>query len=282
MRAATTAGNRWRIYQRERFPLLTQGPVIAAFSFSAVSFSALLRHRPGPPPAGAVLVAFVTSFVFFPQLRIADEFKDADDDARYRPYRPVPRGLVRLPELAAVAIVGTFLQLLLALWLDRRLVGLLVVVWLYLGLLSREFFMGDWLRAHPFTYMWTHLLIIPLIDLYASACDWLVTAAPFRTGSTGSSPPATATAWSWRSVERFERRKMKSAGWRRTPPFGGAALLNFSRIVRTSPTGVCGIGRRHADHEPPHDGAFWEVERRHVTRELCFRLQNAERCEHQI
>jgi len=85
MRAATTAGNRWRIYQRERFPLLTQGPVIAAFSFSAVSFSALLRHRPGPPPAGAVLVAFVTSFVFFPQLRIADEFKDADDDARYRP-----------------------------------------------------------------------------------------------------------------------------------------------------------------------------------------------------
>ena len=128
MRAATTAGNRWRIYQRERFPLLTQGPVIAAFSFSAVSFSALLRHRAGPPPAGAVMVAFVTSFVFFLQLRIADEFKDADDDARYRPYRPVPRGLVRLPELAAVAIVGTFLQLLLALWLDRRLVGLLVVV----------------------------------------------------------------------------------------------------------------------------------------------------------
>ena len=128
MPAAATPNSRWWIYQRERFPLLTQGPVIAAFSFSAVSFSALSRHRAGTPPAGAVMVAFVTSFVFFLQLRIADEFKDADDDARYRPYRPVPRGLVRLPELAAVAIVGTFLQLLLALWLDRRLVGLLVVV----------------------------------------------------------------------------------------------------------------------------------------------------------
>ena len=182
MRAATTAGNRWRIYQRERFPLLTQGPVIAAFSFSAVSFSALLRHRVGPPPAGAVMVAFVTSFVFFLQLRIADEFKDADDDAKYRPYRPVPRGLVRLPELETVAVGGALLQLLLALWLDRKLVGLLMVVWLYLGLMSREFFMSDWLKAHPFTYMWTHMLIIPLIDLYTSACDWLVKGAALPHG----------------------------------------------------------------------------------------------------
>ena len=182
MRAATTAGNRWWIYQRERFPLLTQGPVIAAFSFSAVSFSALLGHRAGPPPAGAVMVAFVTSFVFFLQLRIADEFKDADDDARYRPYRPVPRGLVRLPELAAVAVGGALLQLLLALWLDRKLVGLLIVVWLYLGLMSQEFFMSDWLKAHPFTYMWTHMLIIPLIDLYTSACDWLVKGAALPHG----------------------------------------------------------------------------------------------------
>jgi 4-hydroxybenzoate polyprenyltransferase len=182
MRATATAGNRWWIYQRERFPLLTQGPVIAAFSFSAVSFSALVRHRAGPPPAGAIMVAFVTSFVFFLQLRIADEFKDADDDARYRSYRPVPRGLVRLPELAAVAVGGALVQLLLALWLDRKLIGLLIVVWLYLGLMSREFFMSDWLKAHPFTYMWTHMLIIPLIDLYTSACDWLVTGAAFPHG----------------------------------------------------------------------------------------------------
>ena len=182
MPAAATPNSRWWIYQRERFPLLTQGPVIAAFSFSAVSFSALLGHRAGPPPAGAVMVAFVTSFVCFLQLRIADEFKDADDDARYRPYRPVPRGLVRLPELAAVAVGGALLQLLLALWLDRKLVGLLIVVWLYLGLMSQEFFMSDWLKAHPFTYMWTHMLIIPLIDLYTSACDWLVKGAALPHG----------------------------------------------------------------------------------------------------
>jgi hypothetical protein len=35
--------NRWWIYQRERFPLLAHSPVIAAFSLSAVSYSALVR-----------------------------------------------------------------------------------------------------------------------------------------------------------------------------------------------------------------------------------------------
>ena len=42
-------------------------------------------------------MAVVTSFLSFLQLRIADEFKDFDEDSRYRPYRPVPRGLVTLP-----------------------------------------------------------------------------------------------------------------------------------------------------------------------------------------
>ncbi len=166
--------NRWWIYQRERFPILAHGPLIAAFSFSAVGYSALLRGRVGFPEAGTLLVAFVSAFLFFLQLRIADEFKDHEDDAQYRPYRPVPRGLVTLRELGTVGVVGTLIQLGLALWLDPSLVLLLVPVWLYLGLMTKEFFAREWLKARPFTYMWTHMLIMPLIDLYATACDWLV------------------------------------------------------------------------------------------------------------
>jgi len=29
-------GNRWWIYQKERFPLVAYGPLVAAFSFAAV------------------------------------------------------------------------------------------------------------------------------------------------------------------------------------------------------------------------------------------------------
>jgi hypothetical protein len=48
-----TMPNRWWIYQRERFPVGAHGPVILAFSLSAVSYSALLRgthHLPGWKP----------------------------------------------------------------------------------------------------------------------------------------------------------------------------------------------------------------------------------------
>ena len=166
--------SRWWIYQRERFPLLAHGPLVAAFSFSAVAYSSLLRGVAALPDPFAWMVAFLTSLAFFMQLRIADEFKDFDDDLRYRPYRPVPRGLVSLRELGVIGVALALVQLLLAFWLHTSLLLMLAITWLYLALMSHEFFVSDWLKARPVTYMWSHMLIMPLIDLYASACDWMV------------------------------------------------------------------------------------------------------------
>jgi 4-hydroxybenzoate polyprenyltransferase len=172
--------SRWWVYQRERFPLAGHGPLIAAFSFSALSFSSMLRGEESLPDPRAIVVAFVTSLIFFLQLRIADEFKDFDEDLRFRPYRPVQRGLVRLRELGVVFALGALVQLALALWLSPRLVLLLVAVWTYLALMSKEFFARAWLKARPITYMWTHMAIVPMVDFYATACDWWVQ---------GTSPP---------------------------------------------------------------------------------------------
>lgn len=169
--------NRWMIYQRDRFPVLRHGPLLAAFSFSAVSLSALLGGRVRLPETGPLLVAFGSTFVFFLQLRIADEFKDRHEDARYRPYRPVPRGLVSLGELGVVGIAGALVQLGLALWLHPSLVLLLVSVWSYMALMSKEFFVRRWLKARPLTYLSTHMLILPFITLYATACEWLAVGA---------------------------------------------------------------------------------------------------------
>ena len=170
-------GSRWWAYQRERFPVLAHAPLIAAFSFSAVSYSFLLRGERGLPRAETALVAFATSFLFFLQLRIADEFKDFDEDSRYRPYRPVPRGLVSLRELGAIGVAGAAIQFLLALRLAPGLIAVLLLTWTYLALMSCEFFAREWLKARPITYMWTHMLIMPLIDFYATACDWLAAGA---------------------------------------------------------------------------------------------------------
>jgi 4-hydroxybenzoate polyprenyltransferase len=171
--------SRWWTYQRERFPVAAHGALILAFSGSAVALSALLRD--GWPTTRGLIVAGVSAFLFFFQLRVADEFKDADDDRQHRPYRPVPRGLVTLAELGRLAGIAAALQALLAWWLDPSLLVVLLLVWTYMALMTREFFAPEWLKARPFTYLWSHMLVVPLIDLYATACDWL---------PAGSAPPS--------------------------------------------------------------------------------------------
>jgi 4-hydroxybenzoate polyprenyltransferase len=163
---------RWWIYQRERFPLVAHGPLILAFSFCAVAFSAHLRGAGWPHP-GAVAVAFVSSLLFFLQLRIADEFKDVGEDTRWRPYRPVPRGLVTLRELGGIFVGAALIQLSLALWWSPTQVVVLAVAWTYLAAMSVEFGCRAWLKRHPIIYLWSHMLIMPLVDLYATACDWV-------------------------------------------------------------------------------------------------------------
>src|SRR5262245_8695801 len=164
--------NRWWVYQRERFPVLAHGLLIAAFSSSAVCFSQLLRGVVELPSPRTLLVAFVTAFLFFLQLRIADEFKDFEEDSRYRPYRPVPRGLVKLRELAVVFVLASLIQLGLALWLEPSLFMLLAITWTYLTLMSKEFFVAEWLKHRHILYMVSHMAIVPLVDFYATACDW--------------------------------------------------------------------------------------------------------------
>lgn len=166
--------SRWITYQRERFPLAAHGPLVAAFSASAVCYSSLVRGGASLPRPASLLVAFVTSLLFFLQLRIADEFKDFEDDSKYRPYRAVPRGLVTLRELAWVGIGAAAIQLALALLLDPTIVPILALAWIYLALMTREFFVGDWLKRHPVLYMTSHMIILPLVDLYATACDWWI------------------------------------------------------------------------------------------------------------
>lgn len=164
--------NRWWLYQNERFPLLRHGFLIAAVCFGALVYSLRSRSHFEFPDISALLVAFVCTFVFFLQLRIADEFKDYDDDLAHRPYRPVQRGLVRLSELRRIAFAGAGIQLGLALWICPPLLLPLFLVWAYMLLMTKEFFVHRWLKRRPVIYLLSHMLIMPLIYFYITACDW--------------------------------------------------------------------------------------------------------------
>jgi 4-hydroxybenzoate polyprenyltransferase len=158
-------------YQAERFPLVQTVPLLGAFSAASVTASARLADRP-LPGVDAYLVAFLIVMVFFWQMRALDEVKDADTDRRYRPERPIPRGLVSLKLILWLAGLAAVPAALAAYLLSPFVLVLVTVAWVWLALMSVEFFASDFLHGSPALYLVSHMAIMPLIDLVLTGCEW--------------------------------------------------------------------------------------------------------------
>ncbi len=170
----TRPAHRWWAYQRERLPLGRTSVVAAALAMASVTCSSLLRHQSELPPPRAYVVAFGLSAGFFALVRVADEHADHRDDARLRPNLPVPRGLVTLPELRRAAVAVVAAQAVLAVALSPALLPLLAAAWAFLALMAVEFFVPAWLRARPLAVLTSHMVVLAVVTLCATACDWVV------------------------------------------------------------------------------------------------------------
>jgi hypothetical protein len=164
------------IYQSERFPVARTATLLAVFSAASINVSAGFAGRP-LPSWPTYMVAFVVAVIFLFQLRVCDEIKDAEDDRRYRPERPIPRGLVSLNLIVVLGVAAVPVATLAAWALDLRLIWLVLLVWTWMALMTAEFGVPTWLRAHPLFYVVSHMLIMPLIDLFVTGCEWLPAAA---------------------------------------------------------------------------------------------------------
>ena len=160
-------------YASERFPLAAYVPMILLATAAAIGYSRVARGAPGFAPLGVFLTASFTLLAAFFALRVADEHKDADLDSRTRPELPVPRGLVTLRELRVAASVLTAVALVANALLAPMLLLPLAGIALWLTLMTREFFAREWLRGQPAVYLASHMVIMPLLLLYATATDWL-------------------------------------------------------------------------------------------------------------
>lgn len=154
--------------------MLGHGLLVAAFSFSAISYSRICRGAEGFVDVRTFAVGIFTTISLFLLVRIFDEFKDAEDDARFRKELPVPRGLITFRELALTGIVVAIAQILVNLIFFPKMLWIYAVVIGYLSLMGKEFFVTEWLKKHQFWYVTSHMFIIPLIDIYASGLDWLL------------------------------------------------------------------------------------------------------------
>ena len=169
--------HRFYLYQKERFPFLGHGLLVASFSFSAISYSRICRGAEGFVSSKTFLTGIFITITLFLLVRIFDECKDAEDDAKYRSELPVPRGLVSLRELALIAIIIVILQVSVNLFFFPKMLIIYLAVIAYLLLMGKEFFVSRWLKKHQFWYVTSHMFIIPLINMYASGLDWKVEGA---------------------------------------------------------------------------------------------------------
>jgi hypothetical protein len=184
--AATSGGSgtsrpglarRFLTYQSERFALLGFVPLISLFTFSSAAYSRRARGATGFIDGPTFVVGALTALTFFFLLRVLDEHKDQVYDRLYRPELPVPRGLISLAELRVIGVTAGVLVLALNAWVAPILLWPFLAVALWAALMTREFFVPAWLRAHPTAYLLTHMAIMPLIDAYTTGLDWLIAAA---------------------------------------------------------------------------------------------------------
>ncbi len=165
---------RFYIYQKERFPLLAHGILIAVFTFSAIAYSRICRGMDGFIPIRTYVIGIFATITLFFLVRVFDEFKDKEEDAKYRKYLPVPRGLISLKELKIIGIIVVIIQLIVIAWFQPSMLSLYFLVLGYMCLMGVEFFVPKWLKKHQIIYITSHMFIIPLVDIYASGLDWLL------------------------------------------------------------------------------------------------------------
>jgi 4-hydroxybenzoate polyprenyltransferase len=112
--------------------------------------------------------AFAGMWGFFLMLRVIDEHKDFERDAREHPERALQRGVVTLDHLKGVGVFAFTLQALASFALGGR-----VLVWwaLSLGwaaLAAKDFFAGRWIAERPVLYPLVHLPLSALPCLWAA------------------------------------------------------------------------------------------------------------------
>ena len=156
---------KWYTYQKERFPVATYGIYIFSIVFGTFCFAIDKTYNPNWI---MLLPMFAVAFLQFLMVRIVDEFKDYEEDAKYRPYRPVPRGLVTLKELGILGGICAAVQVGITAILNLKGLIFLGLVWLFFGVMSKSFFIKKLVDKHILLEVTLDELLMPVLVLYLS------------------------------------------------------------------------------------------------------------------
>ena len=176
----------FKIYLNERFPLGKNSIFVLIFTLSGYIYTGLLynskiinqifsKEIKVPMPWHKIVALFIIIFMFFLQLRITDEFKDYEEDLKYRAYRPVQRGVITLKALGKIGIATVIIQIILAYVIDFKIIYFMIIVWFYMFLMAKEFFIKEWLTKRILIYALSHVVIMIFITLViVNAAQYIV------------------------------------------------------------------------------------------------------------
>ena len=153
---------KWYTYQKERFPIATYGLYIFSIVFGTFCFATESKNWI------MLIPMFVVALLQFLMVRIVDEFKDFEEDSKYRPYRPVPRGLVSLKELGILGGICAIIQIGLTAILNLKGLIYLSLVWIFFAIMSKSFFIKKLVDKHILLEVTLDEFLMPILVLYLS------------------------------------------------------------------------------------------------------------------
>ena len=164
---------KWYTYQKERFPVFAFGSYVFAIAFATYCFSNSEFNKVYPLGTSffdwkIILTMFVLGLLQFLMVRIIDEFKDYEEDCKYRPYRPVPRGLISLKELKVLFIICAILQIAITAIVNRYALKFLVLLWIVFYLMTKGFFIKKVLDKHILLEVTFDEIMMPILVVFLS------------------------------------------------------------------------------------------------------------------
>jgi 4-hydroxybenzoate polyprenyltransferase len=158
---------RWLTYLKERSPVALILPIGIGVYLSA-QFATARSFALGPF-LGAMIG--ITGWMIL--ARLMDEKKDYKKDLAAHPERPLPRGLLTIPEVEVAIVRGTWALLALGAAFAAggnvpAGVGYAASV-VYLWLMYKEFYVGEWLGEYPIPYAISHQVVVWPLYAYVFA-----------------------------------------------------------------------------------------------------------------
>ena len=177
---------KWYTYQKERFPVLIYGLYVFAIAFAvfcycnhyfSIEYIRIFNNTenyligasaPYNKEWILLLPMFIVALLQFLMVRIVDEFKDYEEDCKFRAYRPVPRGLISLKELKILFIICAILQIIITYFVSPIAILYLIILWIFFAIMSNGFFVKKFIEKHILVEVALDELMMPVLTLYLS------------------------------------------------------------------------------------------------------------------